>query len=247
MQIGQKIIRLDTVDSTNNYTANLIKDGKVLHGTVILADEQTAGRGQRGTIWSSKAGENILLSLYVTPDNLSVNQQVALTHFASVSAVKVLRKIGISAKIKWPNDIFVNDQKIGGILIENTILGSRIAHSIIGIGLNVNQIDFHDFNGTSLRKEINEFQSIENIVFMLIYEFNDWWNSLSSNDLRNLRETYLKFLYLLNEEATFEDESGIFRGTIKGVSDEGLLLIDRLGEVKKYDLKEIRFISKNDF
>lgn len=89
MQIGQKIIRLDTVNSTNNYTANLVNEGKIVHGTVILADEQTAGRGQRGAIWLSSAGENMLFSVFLTPDNLSVSNQVALTHFASFCLVEI--------------------------------------------------------------------------------------------------------------------------------------------------------------
>lgn len=247
MKIGQKIFRLDTVDSTNNYAANLIKEGKIVHGTVILADEQTAGRGQRGAVWSSQAGENLLLSLYVVPDNLSVDLQVSLTHFASISVVELLRKIGICAEVKWPNDIYVNSKKIAGILIENILSSGKVSQTVIGIGLNVNQKNFELASATSIQHEKNDFYPIEQVLFQLINEFNIWWEILNNGELKSLRAFYLNNLYLLNKEADFEDEKGRFRGTIKGVSEVGFLLVEKLGELKKYDLKEIRFIGQNTF
>ena len=249
MQIGQKIIRLDTVDSTNNYTANLIKEGKILPGAVIMADEQTAGKGQRGAVWTSNAGENMLLSVFLNSANLSLHQQVALTHFAAVSVMETLRKIGISAQIKWPNDIFVGHRKIAGILIENTILNGRISHSILGIGLNVNQINFKDLSATSVKLETRTFSAVEEILFKLIFEFNKYWEIVKIGNLGLLRSIYLDNLYLLEQEATFEDSDGVFNGTIQGISDEGFLTIRKLvnGEniLRNYDLKEVKLISKS--
>lgn len=247
MKIGHKIIRLDTVDSTNNYAANLIKEGKISHGTVILADEQTAGRGQRGAVWSSRSGENLLLSLYVVPDNLSVDQQVSLTHFASLSVVEFLRKIGISAEVKWPNDIYVSAKKIAGILIENVLSAGNVSHAIIGIGMNVNQKDFEFDTATSIKKEKNEFFPIEQVLFQLIFEFNNCWEMIRKGELKKLREDYLNNLYLLNQDAEFEDNGGFFKGKITGISDEGFLLVEKEGISRKYDLKEIRFIGQNTF
>ena len=249
MQIGQKIIRLDTVDSTNNYTANLIKQGKILPGAVIMADEQTAGKGQRGAVWSSNAGENMLLSVFLNSANLSLHQQVALTHFAAVSVLETLRKIGISAQIKWPNDIFVGHRKIAGILIENAIVNGQISHSILGIGLNVNQMDFKDLSATSVKREKMAFYAVEDLLFQLIFVLNKYWEPLESGDLGLLRSLYLDNMYLLEQEATFEDENGIFNGTIQGISEVGLLTIRKVvnGEtiLQNYDLKEVRFISKS--
>ena len=249
MQIGQKIIRLDTVDSTNNYTANLIKEGKILPGAVIMADEQTAGKGQRGAVWTSNAGENMLLSVFLNSANLSLHQQVALTHFAAVSVLETLRKIGISAQIKWPNDIFVGHRKIAGILIENAIVNGQISHSILGIGLNVNQMDFKDLSATSVKREKMAFYAVEDLLFQLIFVLNKYWEPLESGDLGLLRSLYLDNMYLLEQEATFEDENGIFNGTIQGISEVGLLTIRKIvnGEtiLRNYDLKEVRFISKS--
>lgn len=247
MKIGQKIIRLNTVDSTNNYTANLLKERKIEHGTVILADEQTSGKGQRGASWFSKAGENLLLSVYVVPDNLSVEQQVVLTHFASVCLVEILRKIGLSVKIKWPNDIYINDHKIAGILIENTISAGKISNSIIGIGINVNQVDFDDIVATSIKKEMGEYYPIESVVLFLIDEMNRNWENTKCPENENLKNQYLENLYLKNIEACFEDVEGQFLGEIKGISDEGFLLVTKKGSANpvKYDLKELKFISQN--
>ena len=249
MQIGQKIIRLDTVDSTNNYTANLIKQGKILPGAVIMADEQTAGKGQRGAMWSSNAGENMLLSVFLNSANLSLHQQVALTHFAAVSVLETLRKIGISAQIKWPNDIFVGHRKIAGILIENAIVNGQISHSILGIGLNVNQMDFKDLSATSVKREKMAFYAVEDLLFQLIFVLNKYWEPLESGDLGLLRSLYLDNMYLLEQEATFEDENGIFNGTIQGISEVGLLTIRKIVNdetiLRNYDLKEVRFILKS--
>lgn len=243
--IGQKIIHLDTVDSTNNYTANLQKEGKIQHGTVILADEQTAGRGQRGASWTSSAGENLLLSVYLTPDNLSVVDQPALTHFISLSLIDFLRKIGISGKIKWPNDIYVNNQKIAGILIENSIRSSRIAETIIGVGFNVNQKSFEDVNATSLRIQNDQHFKLNDVLFSWIQEMNNLWAELNNGNLSILKSRYKHELYLLNEVARYSDETGEFEGIVRDVDDNGYLILEKAGVLRKYDLKEIKLVGRN--
>ncbi len=243
--IGQKIIHLDTVDSTNNYTANLQKEGKIQHGTVILADEQSAGRGQRGASWTSSAGENLLLSIYLAPDNLSVVDQPALTHFISLSLIDFLRKIGISGKIKWPNDIYVNDQKIAGILIENSIRSSRISETIIGVGLNVNQTAFDAVNATSLKIQSDQYFQLNDVLFSWIQEMNILWAELSKGNLEMLKSRYKQELYLLNEPAIYSDISGEFEGIVRDVDDNGYLILEKDTERKKYDLKEIKLVGRN--
>lgn len=245
MQIGQKILRLDTVDSTNNYAAKLHRAGEIGHGTVILADEQTAGRGQRGAVWDSKSADNLLMSLFVMPANLSVADQVALTHFASLSILQVLRKFGISAEIKWPNDILVNGKKIAGILIENSVASSTITSSVIGIGLNVNQREFGELNATSIAVQTDQFMRTEEVLFSLIAEMERLWKFIRNGDLDHLRSEYLNYLYLKNEKAIFSDDTGEFEGVIKGITTEGLLIIQRQTGDRNYDLKEIRFISRS--
>lgn len=243
LPFGHRIIHLPSVDSTNNYTANLLREGKIGHGAVILADEQLAGRGQRGASWTSKAGENLLVTFLATPDNLSVNDQEVLTQFITVSIADFLVKIGISASIKWPNDIYVDGKKLAGILIENALNGGNIATSIIGVGLNVNQIDFEGLNATSLAAEIGEKRPVMDVLFQLTDAMNKNWSALNSSQLK---QRYLSSMYLLNVAANFEDENGKFTGIIRGTDERGRLEIEKNGTLNYYNLKEVSFLSQSD-
>lgn len=241
MNIGHKIVYLDSVDSTNNYVANLVKSSKIDHGTAIMADVQTAGKGQRGAVWQAEAGENILLSVFLKPDKLSVSQQVLLTFFAANSIREVLRKIGISATIKWPNDIYVGNKKIAGILIENSISKSYIAHSILGIGLNVNQLNFEGVNATSIQLETNEYFQRNELLFMLFYQLNKNWELITQQSPK-LKAEYLENMFRIHQLSGFKIGEIEIEGTIIGVDENGLLIVEVKGEKKTFNLKEISFI-----
>jgi len=245
--IGKKIIHLDCVDSTNNYVANMVLTKQIEHGTVIMADDQTEGKGQRGNIWISKPGENIITSFYLKTANLSVHKQFYLTIFTSLSVIRLLHKKGIKAKIKWPNDILINSKKISGILIENQLIGAKIEHSIVGIGLNTNQEEFGDLNATSVYNEIAEYTPIHHLLLMLINEMNQLFTELEYENYTNLKEEYLNNLWLLNTNSTFNDKDGDFSGKIVGVSELGLLEVLKENKIKEYNLKEIHFNSRNVF
>ncbi|MFO0495619.1 MAG: biotin--[acetyl-CoA-carboxylase] ligase [Flavobacteriia bacterium] len=243
LPFGHRIIHLPSVDSTNNYAANLLREEKIGHGAVILADEQSAGRGQRGTSWTSKAGENLLVTFLALPDNLSVSNQEVITQFITVSIADFLGNIGISASIKWPNDIYVADKKLAGILIENALSSGNIVSSIIGVGLNVNQINFESLNATSIAAELGEKRPIMDVLFQLIDAMNKNWSALNNSQLK---QRYLSNMYLLNVPAFFEDENGRFAGIIRGTDERGRLEIETNGKLKYYSLKEVSFLSQND-
>ena len=139
---GQFKVHLSRVDSTNNYAANLIKSGKAKSGTVILADEQTNGRGQRDAVWQSDPGLNLQFSAIWLPESFFIKDQRYLNFAVSIAIQQFLSKKGVEPQIKWPNDILVGEKKISGVLIENQLQGQRINACIIGIGLNVNQTEF---------------------------------------------------------------------------------------------------------
>ena len=225
--IGKKIVHIESCDSTNNYIAKLISGGNIDFGTVILADEQTNGKGQRGSKWQSRPAENMIFSLYLDSANLSVKNQFILTQFVSVSLVRALLKFGLNASIKWPNDIYVNGKKIAGVLIENQMSGMMLSGSIIGIGLNINQTDFGQLNATSLKLEKGVFTKVSEVAYLIINELNS---------------AYLEYLWRLNEKASFRDKNGEFEGIIRGTEENGLLRMERNGEMVKYDLKEISFV-----
>ena len=241
MEIGQKIIHLDSVDSTNNYVANLLNDGKIDHGTVVLADAQFAGKGQRSAIWSAKAGENLTFTVLLDNVNLSVSRQFYLNRMVSLSFVRFLCTIGLSPSIKWPNDIFVGGKKIGGILIENQLYQHQIKSSIIGIGLNINQQVFDGFTATSTLLETGVYRNPKDILYGFIDAFNKTWRNYSEASALNIKKDYSKFLYLINQPFQFEDKDGIFEGKIMDVLDSGLLVVERNGEKAHYNLKEIVF------
>lgn len=242
MQIGRKIIRLESVDSTNNYIANLLKVGELSNGTVILSDEQFAGRGQRDAEWLTKPGENLTFSFFIDNVNLSVHKQFYLTFVVSLALVELLKKFGIEAKIKWPNDIYVREQKIAGVLIENQLSGASVKNSIIGIGLNINQLDFGRLNATSIRKEIDVQKVPMDVLYMFIEQFNSSYENFSESMREELKSNYLKSLFQFNEIHCYEDVKGEFKGEIVNVLDSGHLEIRRETGIHQYDLKEIKFI-----
>lgn len=241
MLIGQKIIHLSTVDSTNNYVANLVKQDEIVHGTVIMADEQFAGKGQRGAKWLVKPGENLTFSFFLDNVNLSVTHQFYLTQLVSVSLIHFLQKIGVQAKIKWPNDVYVDTLKIAGILIENQVKNGIVHSSIVGIGLNVNQCEFGELNATSLSMVSGKTFNHRELLFSFIHCFNTLWEQYPESARANLHEIYLNHLLRYRQTATYIDQSGEFIGEITGVRSSGKLEVKKASESVQYDLKEIQF------
>jgi BirA family biotin operon repressor/biotin-[acetyl-CoA-carboxylase] ligase len=240
--LGQTKLQLSSVDSTNNYAANMVKEGLLSHGTVILADEQTNGRGQRGSVWQSEAGMNLQMSLVLLPKDLEVADQRYLNSLVSVSIVKFLERFGIKSEIKWPNDILVDNRKIAGILIENQIKNGMIQSSIVGIGLNVNQLNFDLLNATSLRLECNAFTPLGQALESLMHQMNMYYEKFSQRQYAELEALYYENLWGFEKVRNFKDKNGLFTGTITGITDVGLLQIDTAAGIREYDIKEISFV-----
>lgn len=241
MEIGRTIIHLNVVDSTNNYTANLVKGGEIDSGTVILADNQTDGRGQRHAKWSVKPGENLTFSLYLDNVNLSVDRQFVMTQFVSLCLVELLTRFGLEPIIKWPNDIYCSGKKISGVLIENQLMGKFIKSSIVGIGVNLNQEEFDGFIATSTYVESGKYRKPIDVVHSFCALYTEQWNKYMASDFVRLNEDYLSRLYRLNIESNYSDESGDFVGVIRNVLDSGKLVVEINGKLRDYELKEIQF------
>lgn len=241
--IGKEIYHLDSVDSTNNFAAKLINDQICQNTAVILADRQTAGKGQMGNTWESAHAANLLCSFVWKPDNLSVTDQSKISWMISLSLHKLLLRLGIDSEIKWPNDIYVGSQKIAGILIENQLEGNQISWVIAGIGLNVNQRQFEIPNATSVQLLMGTTFRIKTILNELTDILNGYlrqWNSIQSS----LKSDYESLLYQKGENALYADVDGEFEGEIIGVQDDGRLQINVRNEIRCYSLKEIQFCSK---
>lgn len=243
--VGQNLITLSEVDSTNNYAKQLLANIKPLtEGTAIVAEHQFAGKGQAGNTWLSNPGQNITTSIVLNPSFLSPDKQFLLSKVASLALLDVLVSLNIKdASIKWPNDIYVANHKIAGILIENILGEHKIKHSIFGIGLNVNQTDFGNLHATSLANQLDKEIDLKSVLNLLFSCLEARYLQLKAGKLKSLDELYLQKLYLFNKPSVFKDTSeNEFLGTIFGVSATGQLQVLVKNKLKEFDLKEIAFV-----
>tara|TARA_B100001287_G_scaffold134945_1_gene113585 strand:- start:1923 stop:2672 length:750 start_codon:yes stop_codon:yes gene_type:complete len=243
-KIGIQKIRLTCVDSTNNFAAKLIHDGIAEHGSVILAENQTNGRGQRGSEWQSQKSKNILTSFIFKFEMLDPEFLFRINAYVSIALIDFLDSYGIDAQIKWPNDIMVNSKKICGILIENKLTGNALCYSIAGFGLNVNQIKFDQLNKvTSMYLETNQEFDLDTIWLALISFFQKWEVFVTSKHrAKNLHSIYQNNLFGLEEKRQFQVRSEVFEGTIKGVSTHGFLIVQIGKETHYFQSKEVVFL-----
>lgn len=241
--IGTTIVKLQSVDSTNNYAANLIKSQKTAPGTVILAHEQTQGKGQRGNQWHTEAGKNLTFSLILYPVFLSTQQGFELSKITALALSDVLEEMGINNHIKWPNDIYVNTQKIAGILIENSFQGNKIASSIIGIGLNVNQVFDQSFNATSLSMLTHQQHDLMVVLDRFCLHFQKWYNLLELNKTQFIHNSYLLRLFRFGQLAQYVYMNQTINAVITNVDETGKLVLSTTEqETILADIKEISFV-----
>lgn len=248
--IGQNIIHLKSVDSTNSYASELLRQNNIPEGSLIYTFNQTNGRGQRGSSWESEPNKNITLSIVLYPSFLSADKQYLLTKITSLAVADLMAELLESSektgkiRIKWPNDIYIGEKKIGGILIENTLRDNNIQSSILGIGININQVIFKTVNtSTSIALIANKQFDLKETIEKLCTFFEARYLQLKANKLTNIDFAYLQRLYRLNEWCHFIAYNEQFVGKITGVSNSGKLqILIKSGEVKEFDLKEIIFI-----
>ncbi len=242
--IGKPLLKLDSVDSTNNYAAVLLAKGTAIDGTVILSAYQTSGKGQGSNAWISGAGKNLLFSIILHPRLLPAEKQFFLSMSISWGIAGFVETLVRQVQIKWPNDILINDKKVAGILIENTVSGMSLNSSVVGIGLNVNQEVFPEgiINATSLKLESDREFDLNHTLQGLIGCLNSSLNSLYEEQFGVVKVNYLNRLWMLNKWAVYSDASGKFEGRISDVTDSGeLMVLHRNGKIKNYGFQEIAF------
>ncbi len=244
--VGQNLITLKEVDSTNTFLKNLLSNSKPLpEGTVIMAEDQFAGRGQQQNKWFTEAGKNLTFSLLLKPVFLDLKQQFGLTQAISLGVAKTLENVaGNGIKIKWPNDIYFHNKKLGGILVENMVQGQTINNSVIGIGLNINQEHFpaHLPNAISLRQILQTDYDLKALLCDICNHIEAYYLQLKAGKFKELYTAYSACLLGVNEVNKFRSGGKIFEGIITGTTAEGLLKVNIAGAVHHYNLKEIEFI-----
>ena len=247
--VGQKIVYLPSCQSTNDEAARLLAHQDVPEGTLIVTDRQTQGRGQRGNQWEAQAGHNLTFSLVLRPTFLPAAEQFWLNMAVSLAIQDTLSPLlpGIALTIKWPNDVYAADRKLGGVLIENTLQGYNLAHSIIGIGLNVNQLTFSVPTATSLLLESAQLAptptdySLPGLLTTLCEQLEKRYLQLRAGGRAVLRTTYLSHLYRYRQPGTFIADGQPFTGTITDLDPTGRIGILTTGGVRYFAFKEVAF------
>jgi BirA family biotin operon repressor/biotin-[acetyl-CoA-carboxylase] ligase len=245
MIIGSKRIFIDKVSSTNTHSSFLIRKGNVQEGTIVHTNFQTAGRGQPGNTWESQYGKNLLFSIILYPLSVKADKQFIISKMISLGIRDYLTKIIPGVCIKWPNDIYVRNDKIAGILIENAIVKNEIENTIAGIGLNVNQDKFSRavLNATSLKKITGKEFVLDDCLTGLSASIDLRYKQMLYEKKSLIDDDYLSALYRYGDFNEFSDSNGIFEGKIIAVTGTGRLQIeDRRGRIYEYGFKEVDFL-----
>jgi BirA family biotin operon repressor/biotin-[acetyl-CoA-carboxylase] ligase len=240
------IIHLDEIPSTNDYVKDLFKCFMLVESAAVVADFQTSGKGQDGNGWESERGKNVLMSIVYYPDFLEVARQFFFSMTVSLGIIDCLKKVLPEHEIfiKWPNDIYVGDEKIGGILIYNEIMGDHYEYAVAGIGINVNQKSFSKDipNPISLASLTGKEHEIPELVRQLISCLDDRYEQLRRLDLEKIRSEYYSNLLGFEEERQYEHKGQIIEASISGVNDFGHLQLESGSGKIECDLKEIVYL-----
>ncbi|MBQ5984764.1 MAG: biotin--[Bacteroidales bacterium] len=243
MESKTRIKWFDSLDSTNDELLRHLPTYDNL--SVVAAVEQFAGRGQRGNRWLSEPGDNLTFSLLLRPDRLPAREIMSITFLAAVVIRDWLREEGVPALVKWPNDLYVGNRKICGMLIENGFAEGMVAWSVIGIGINLNQIRFPGelVNPVSLKRITGKEYDPESALERICQLFEIRLSALSG-DRERLYEAYCEELFQAGVPRPYRDllTGEEFTGTIKGVTREGRLLMDRDGMQVSFAFKEVGYI-----
>ncbi len=240
------IIKVNATASTNSLAREWFNTNKNNSSICIVANNQTSGRGQRGATWVSNAGENLTFSLIYPKPSVNITDQFLISAAVGLQIIKGLKQLKINnLKLKWPNDIMADNLKIGGVLIENILQNNVIGASIIGIGLNINQVNFPDLpKATSLKNLTGTIYSTEEVLSIILEQLE---NMIISNDesfFKNVHKDYEAQLFRKNKASTFQLKDGSFIvGIILGINSSGLLRLKvEDEEIQTYDLKELKLL-----
>lgn len=254
MEQSERLLILPEAESTNNVLMGLAKaDSSLPELYCVVALNQTAGRGQRGNSWLVSPGQNLTYSVLIRLESVSASAQYVVSELVAVTVVTALRSyLGRDKdklQIKWPNDIYFGDKKLAGILIEHSITGAKIDYSVAGIGLNVNETDFHEDlpNPISLRQITGEKYELKNVHALLMANLSERIEEVMLGHYSKIHKEYMSMLYRRDGVHTYHDEHGTFFATIEDVLPSGhLVLRTEEGERREYAFKEVVFDADKD-
>jgi BirA family transcriptional regulator, biotin operon repressor / biotin---[acetyl-CoA-carboxylase] ligase len=244
--IGKNIIHLDSVDSTNIYAIDLLKNHVVDDGTVINTSFQSQGKGYIENHWESEKDKNLTFSIILYPEFIELKNQFILSKAISLGIVSFLNLYLDDVYIKWPNDIYISDKKIAGILIENFVMDNKYNKAIVGIGVNINQTVFISVapNPVSLKNITGINYDVKESFQLLLKFIENNYNRIKTYDgISNTNREYIDRLYKYNVFADYEANTRRFKAKITGVDDFGkLMMIDEKNNSLVFGLKEVKFL-----
>lgn len=234
-----------TTNSTNDYARDMLGGDLPEEGLVIVAGEQKKGRGYGSNTWYSGRGKNLLFTVVLYPDFVAANQQFLISKTISLGLFDYLSDYISDVSIKWPNDIYVEDRKIAGILIENDLVGSVLKDSIVGIGLNLNEDQFPGDipNPVSLRQMVEKKLHLKRELRKVCAHLDRRYRMLAQGKVDRINRDYHKHLFRLNDMSWYQSGGQTFRAKIVGVSDYGQLILENeSGKTLEYNFKEVEFM-----
>lgn len=239
----QHHLHLSEVSSTNDVAKQLAEENLVKQGYVITTDYQNMGRGQGASGWESERGKNIICSL-VLNSNLSIDFQLYLNIAMCLAVYDFVKEYCPSSEvqIKWPNDIYIKDKKIAGILIENSVQGAVIKQSIVGIGVNINQTEFGSAKASSISAVTGLTYTLQDCIGVLLHHLEYRYHQLLAGAHADLWHQYHEFFYRKNKKTQFNADQICFEGVPKGIDEAGRLVVMVENEMKTFNVKEIAWV-----
>ncbi len=234
---------IETTGSTN-AALNQMLGGELQEGFILQTHFQSQGKGQGNNVWESEPGKNLLFSMVLFPDFLAPARQFLLSKAVALAVVELLNQKQPGFRVKWPNDIYFGDRKLAGILIETAIMGTKLAHAIVGMGINVNQQTFHQaLNPVSLVQILGAEQKLEPLLGEVKIAILRHYKRLRLGYVQELNREYFSLLYRNKGLYKYRDNQGVFNATLQKVEDDGrLLLKTATGALRHYWMKEVEFV-----
>lgn len=242
---GKILIREPEMLSTNDFGKILISKTNPIDGTVIITDAQTKGKGQGNNTWVTKPGENLTFSIIYNTSFLKASQQFYIS-MAIANGVYLALSEAIPNqvfKIKWPNDLICQQKKVGGILIENSIMGQYLKYSIVGIGINVNQSDFNGLHHASSLKKISQKEfDLNTVLNWLCEKIEQQFLILKQGKFNAILKMYNHNLYRKDENVAFKKEDALVHGIVKEVNDNGQLGLEAFNQIQYFNHGQLQWI-----
>lgn len=242
-----EIIRLNETGSTNTYAKKLLAENKITQSTCIITSSQTNGKGMHSNVWKTDANKNLTFSIICFPNFLHPSRQFQLNKAVSLSVIDLIKKFlpNDNMSVKWPNDIYIGTKKVGGILIETSVIGQKMNWVVVGIGINVNQQKFAEDlpQAASLFHFSKVDFKLDRLLDSYICFFHQRYAQLSANKLDEIDRAYLQSLFRLGKPSKFVYKEKEMIATITGVNEYGWLQLITVDKKKlECEMKEISFV-----